>query len=116
MEHLKCWWRLRWLKLESTCRKRLSWYDRGGALWPCAVASVARDGSDAARHIAVLLIASAGADSEALKRLEILARTTSGAEVAREDLRLRGPGDLLGARQTGACRCALPSLIRDAVG
>ena len=61
-----------------------------------------------------LLIASAGADSEALERLEILARTTSGAEVAREDLRLRGPGDLLGARQTGTLPLRFAELIRDA--
>jgi ATP-dependent DNA helicase RecG len=61
-----------------------------------------------------LLIASASADSEALERLEILARTTSGAEVAHEDLRLRGPGDLLGARQTGALPLRFAELIRDA--
>ena len=61
-----------------------------------------------------LLVASAGADSEALERLEILARTASGAEVAREDLRLRGPGDLLGARQTGALPLRFAGMIRDA--
>jgi ATP-dependent DNA helicase RecG len=61
-----------------------------------------------------LLIASAGADSEALERLVILARTTSGADVAREDLRLRGPGDLLGARQTGTLPLRFAELIRDA--
>ena len=63
---------------------------------------------------ACLLIASASADSGALERLAILARTISGAEVAREDLRLRGPGDLLGARQTGALPLRFAGLIRDA--
>ena len=60
-----------------------------------------------------LLIASAGADSGVLERLEVLARTGSGAEVAREDLRLRGPGDLLGARQTGALPLRFAEYIRD---
>ena len=47
------------------------------------------------------LVASAGADSNARARLAVLAETSSGAEVARADLRMRGPGDLLGARQAG---------------
>ena len=61
-----------------------------------------------------VLIASANAGNAALERLEILARTASGAELAREDLRLRGPGDLLGARQTGALPLRFAGLIRDA--
>ncbi|MGA2411258.1 MAG: helicase-related protein, partial [Candidatus Binataceae bacterium] len=61
-----------------------------------------------------MLIASGNADDAALERLEILARTASGAELAREDLRLRGPGDLLGARQTGALPLRFAGLIRDA--
>jgi ATP-dependent DNA helicase RecG len=60
------------------------------------------------------LVSSADADAVASERLEILARTSNGAEVAREDLRLRGPGDLLGARQTGALPLRFAHLIRDA--
>jgi ATP-dependent DNA helicase RecG len=61
-----------------------------------------------------VLVASANADSAAMERLEILARTARGAELAREDLRLRGPGDLLGSRQTGALPLRFAGLIRDA--
>ena len=38
---------------------------------------------------------------------------TTGAAVADADLRLRGPGDLLGARQTGALPLKFVHLIRD---
>jgi len=38
---------------------------------------------------------------------------TTGAAVAEADLRLRGPGDLLGARQTGALPLKFVHLIRD---
>ena len=45
-------------------------------------------------------------DPEALERLNVLAKTTDGFVIASEDLRLRGPGDILGTRQSG-----LPGLI-----
>ena len=35
------------------------------------------------------------------KRLEILNQSNDGFYIAREDLRLRGPGDLFGIRQSG---------------
>jgi ATP-dependent DNA helicase RecG len=47
------------------------------------------------------------------KRLEVMVRATSGAEVARADLELRGPGDLLGARQSGALPLRFADFIRD---
>jgi ATP-dependent DNA helicase RecG len=47
-----------------------------------------------------VLIAAPGADGG--ERLEIMARTTDGFAIAREDLRLRGMGDFFGARQHGA--------------
>ena len=36
------------------------------------------------------------------ERLRIIRQTTDGFEIAREDLRLRGPGEFMGARQSGA--------------
>jgi len=59
------------------------------------------------------LIASANAGGQALARLETLARSSSGADVAHEDLRLRGPGDLLGSRQSGALALSFAAFIRD---
>ncbi|MGB6563527.1 MAG: ATP-dependent DNA helicase RecG [Candidatus Binataceae bacterium] len=47
------------------------------------------------------------------KRLEVMVGATSGAEVARADLELRGPGDLLGARQSGALPLRFADFIRD---
>ncbi|HSM37466.1 MAG TPA: ATP-dependent DNA helicase RecG [Longimicrobiales bacterium] len=47
-----------------------------------------------------VLIAAPGADGS--ERLEIMARTTDGFEIAREDLRIRGMGDFFGSRQHGA--------------
>ncbi|HVA79180.1 MAG TPA: ATP-dependent DNA helicase RecG [Candidatus Binataceae bacterium] len=59
------------------------------------------------------LVASREADDAALERLKVMMACSSGAEVAREDLRIRGPGDLLGARQTGALPLKFIHLVRD---
>jgi ATP-dependent DNA helicase RecG len=59
------------------------------------------------------LIVSNSAGDVALERLAVLARSRSGADVAQADLRLRGPGDLFGARQTGALPLRFARFIRD---
>ena len=46
-------------------------------------------------------------------RLEVMVRAATGDEVARADLELRGPGDLLGARQSGALPLRFADFIRD---
>ena len=44
----------------------------------------------------------AGVESpETLERLEAVARCSNGLELAEEDLRIRGPGDYFGLRQSG---------------
>ncbi|SNZ14355.1 ATP-dependent DNA helicase RecG [Hydrogenobacter hydrogenophilus] len=40
-------------------------------------------------------------DADAIKRLKILVNTNDGFKIAEEDLKLRGPGELLGASQSG---------------
>ena len=59
------------------------------------------------------LVASSDADEAALERLAVMRKCTNGADVAEADLRLRGPGDLLGARQTGALPLRFVHLVRD---
>ncbi len=59
------------------------------------------------------IVASRDADEAALSRLATMRECTTGAGVAEADLRLRGPGDLLGARQTGALPLKFVHLIRD---
>ncbi len=46
-------------------------------------------------------------------RLRALARTTDGFEIAEEDLQLRGPGEMLGTRQSGLPTLRVAHLIRD---
>ena len=52
-------------------------------------------------------------DPEALERLNVLVRTTDGFVIAAEDLRLRGPGDILGTRQSGLPGFLLGNLAED---
>ncbi len=40
-------------------------------------------------------------DADAIKRLKVLVRTNDGFEVAEMDMKLRGPGELLGVSQSG---------------
>ena len=47
-------------------------------------------------------------------RLKAIYESTDGFEIAREDLRLRGPGEFLGARQSGAPLLRFADLERDA--
>jgi ATP-dependent DNA helicase RecG len=54
-----------------------------------------------ARPSTCVLLQGEGASAGALSRLSILVRTDDGFAVAEEDLRLRGPGEALGTRQSG---------------
>ena len=49
----------------------------------------------------------------ARERLAVLRDTNDGFEVARRDLELRGPGELLGTRQTGLMQLKVAELVRD---
>ena len=50
----------------------------------------------------------------AQKRLDILNRSNDGFEIAAADLKLRGPGDFFGIRQSGELRFALGDIYQDA--
>jgi len=49
----------------------------------------------------------------ARKRLDALRATTDGFEIARIDLELRGPGEVLGTRQTGDMQFRIADILRD---
>jgi len=50
----------------------------------------------------------------ARERLAVMRDTNDGFVVARRDLELRGPGELLGTRQTGLAQMRVADLLRDA--
>ncbi|MET0282417.1 MAG: ATP-dependent DNA helicase RecG [Steroidobacteraceae bacterium] len=50
----------------------------------------------------------------ARERLATMRDTNDGFEIARKDLELRGPGELLGTRQTGLAELKVADLVRDA--
>jgi len=88
-----------------------------------------RVGRGAQASVCILLFQNPLSDN-ARERLRIMYEHTDGFEIARHDLRIRGPGELLGARQSGvpmlrfadldadldlveAARDAAPALLRD---
>ena len=50
---------------------------------------------------------------EARKRLETMIETNDGFKIAEADLRLRGPGDLQGTRQSGLLELKIANLVED---
>jgi ATP-dependent DNA helicase RecG len=50
----------------------------------------------------------------ARERLKVIRASSDGFEIARRDLELRGPGELLGTRQTGLAQLRVADLMRDA--
>ncbi|MCB1723350.1 MAG: ATP-dependent DNA helicase RecG [Chromatiaceae bacterium] len=49
----------------------------------------------------------------AQERLGVMRETTDGFEIARRDLEIRGPGEVLGTRQTGEMQFRIADLLRD---
>lgn len=56
---------------------------------------------------------SSSKEDTAKQRLEVLVKSSNGFEIAMEDLRLRGPGDILGTRQSGLPDFILSSPVQD---
>lgn len=52
-------------------------------------------------------------DQQSLDRLQILVDSTDGFEISKQDLLLRGPGDILGTRQSGASNFIVGNIFTD---
>lgn len=65
-------------------------------------------------HQSYCIFMQGGQDEQISKRLEILNKSNDGFYIAGEDLKLRGPGDLLGIRQSGDLVFAIADVFRDA--
>ncbi len=52
-------------------------------------------------------------NKESINRLKVLLKTNNGFDISSEDLRLRGPGDILGTRQSGVPSFILGDLFED---
>jgi len=64
-------------------------------------------------HESFCILISDALTDEAQARLKILAETTDGFKIAEADLKLRGPGELLGQRQSGSMRLRFGNLAED---
>lgn len=65
-------------------------------------------------HQSYCIFVSAQEKKETMERLEILNRSNDGFFIAAEDLRLRGPGDLFGIRQSGEFAFRMGDIYSDA--
>ncbi|MFZ9527449.1 MAG: ATP-dependent DNA helicase RecG, partial [Schleiferiaceae bacterium] len=61
-----------------------------------------------------VLMTSSKLNDDAVTRIETMVRTQDGFEIADVDLQLRGPGDLMGTRQSGVMEYKLANLVHDA--
>ena len=61
-----------------------------------------------------ILLTGAKADADALAKLHILEQTSDGFAIAEADLRIRGPGDLLGTAQSGLPPLKIGDVFADA--
>ena len=66
-----------------------------------------------ARRSACVMMYDGPLTEAARARLEVLRATTDGFAIAQRDLELRGPGELLGTRQTGLAQMRIADLARD---
>jgi ATP-dependent DNA helicase RecG len=77
-----------------------------------------RVGRGAAASACVLLYSTGDAprlSETARERLKAMAETNDGFEIARRDLEIRGPGEFLGARQSGEAMLRFANLAQDDV-
>lgn len=60
-----------------------------------------------------ILMTSHKLSNDSKTRLETMVRTNDGFEIAEVDLKLRGPGDLMGTQQSGLLNLKIANLVKD---
>jgi ATP-dependent DNA helicase RecG len=60
-----------------------------------------------------ILMTSHKLSSDSKTRLETMVKTNDGFDIAEVDLRLRGPGDIMGTQQSGVLNLKIADIIRD---
>lgn len=60
-----------------------------------------------------ILMTSHKLSNDSKTRMETMCRTNDGFEIAEVDLKLRGPGDLMGTQQSGVLNLQIADLVRD---
>jgi ATP-dependent DNA helicase RecG len=60
-----------------------------------------------------ILMTSHKLSSDAKTRLETMTSTNDGFEIAEVDLKLRGPGDLMGTQQSGILNLKIADIVKD---
>lgn len=63
---------------------------------------------------AYCVLAAETKSQETLQRLEVMTKTNDGFVIAESDLKIRGPGELAGVKQSGIPELVLADLVRDA--
>ena len=65
-------------------------------------------------HKSFCYLVAATKSQDSVERLKVMTRTNDGFEIAEADLKLRGPGEFFGTRQSGLPNLRLANLIQDA--
>lgn len=66
------------------------------------------------KHQSYCIFMSANGKKETMQRLEVLNKSNDGFFISSEDMRMRGPGDLFGIRQSGQFQFRLGDIYQDA--
>lgn len=64
-------------------------------------------------HEGICILLTRARSPDVIERLQVLERTSDGFEIAEEDLRRRGPGEMTGLRQSGLPDLRLADLVGD---
>ena len=64
-------------------------------------------------HKGYCILLTDGKNPEAMEKLKVLEQSSDGFEIAEADLRLRGPGDVLGTQQSGLADLRFTDFLAD---